>query len=226
MAWPMLPISPMTDETLMMRPLPRSSHVPQRRLGQVEGAGEVDVDDLAPVVVGHLEHGPVGGDARVVDQDVEPAVLVDDLLDRPPAVVGIADVALVDADRPARGTSARRPRGSARPPRRCRCSPAATAAPWLARLRQIAAPMPRVPPVTKATRPSSLLPATAVPGSGSAWAMFGSSCVDESVVMLSSRKGPVPGGGRRSRGGAGRGLILDPWAAAQGIAAHPPGVPA
>src|SRR4051794_25315006 len=32
-------------------------------------------------------------------------------------------------------------------------------APWIARARQIAAPMPRVPPVTRATRPSSLLPA-------------------------------------------------------------------
>src|SRR3954462_11968988 len=32
-------------------------------------------------------------------------------------------------------------------------------APWIASARQIAAPMPRVPPVTRATRPSSLLPA-------------------------------------------------------------------
>src|SRR3712207_7917607 len=30
---------------------------------------------------------------------------------------------------------------------------------WMASARQIAAPMPRVPPVIKATRPSSLLPA-------------------------------------------------------------------
>src|SRR3954463_13536479 len=37
--------------------------------------------------------------------------------------------------------------------------PAAMFAPWIASARQIAAPMPRVPPVTRATRPSSLLPA-------------------------------------------------------------------
>jgi len=37
-----------------------------------------------------------------------------------------------------------------------RLYPAATEAPWLARLRQMAAPMPRLPPVTRATRPLSL----------------------------------------------------------------------
>src|SRR5674476_982955 len=40
--------------------------------------------------------------------------------------------------------------------------PAATDAPWLARLLQIAAPMPRVPPVTRATFPESFWPAMAV----------------------------------------------------------------
>jgi len=39
--------------------------------------------------------------------------------------------------------------------------PAATEAPWAAKLRQIPAPMPRVPPVTSATRPASLSPTKA-----------------------------------------------------------------
>src|ERR1035437_3696412 len=43
--------------------------------------------------------------------------------------------------------------------------PAATEAPWLARLLQTAAPIPRVPPVTSATRPASLSPITPVVGS-------------------------------------------------------------
>src|SRR5918998_6497357 len=54
-------------------------HVLERGLRQVEGAGQVDVDDPSPVVVGHLQHGAVDGDAGVVDQDVEPAVLLDHL---------------------------------------------------------------------------------------------------------------------------------------------------
>src|SRR5918997_6509283 len=73
-------------------------HVPERGLRQVEGARQVDFDDPAPVVVGHLQHGAVDGDARVVDQDVEPAVLLDDLGDGAPAVVGVRDVALVHGE--------------------------------------------------------------------------------------------------------------------------------
>jgi hypothetical protein len=41
-------------------------------------------------------------------------------------------------------------------------NPAARTAPWLARLRQMAAPMPRVPPVTNATRLLSLSPTRAL----------------------------------------------------------------
>jgi hypothetical protein len=61
----------------------------------VERAREVDVEDLLPILVLHLEHRPVRRDARVVDQDVQATVLLDDLGDRPAAVVGRADVALV-----------------------------------------------------------------------------------------------------------------------------------
>ncbi len=69
-----------------------------RGLGHEEGAGQVDRDDLLPVLVGHLGHGPVDRDAGVVDQDVDPAVLVDHLVQDPAAVVRAADVALVHGD--------------------------------------------------------------------------------------------------------------------------------
>src|ERR671933_2502306 len=49
-------------------------------------------------------------------------------------------------------------------------------APWIASARQIAAPMPRVPPVTRATRPSSLLPTRST---------FWLSCVVAIVSLLS-----------------------------------------
>ena len=73
-------------------------HVLDRGLGHEEGAGQVDRDDLLPVLVGHLGHGPVDGDAGVVHQDVDPALLVDHLEQHPTAVIGIADVALVNGD--------------------------------------------------------------------------------------------------------------------------------
>src|ERR1019366_6333480 len=40
------------------------------------------------------------GDTSVVDQDVDPAVLVEDLADHPAAVLGLGDVALVDGRAP------------------------------------------------------------------------------------------------------------------------------
>src|SRR4029453_16897402 len=56
----------------------------------------VGADDPVPVLGRHLAHGAVDGDAGVVDQDVELAVLVQHLADDPLAVGGHADVALVD----------------------------------------------------------------------------------------------------------------------------------
>src|SRR5215468_9642753 len=73
-------------------------HVLKRVLGQEERTGQVDRDDPLPVVVGHLGHGPVDGDPGVVDQDVEPAMLVNDLADHPAAVIGVPDVPLVQGD--------------------------------------------------------------------------------------------------------------------------------
>jgi len=75
----------------MIRPVPRG-------LGHKEGAGQVDRDDLLPVLVGHLGHGPVDGDTGVVDEDVDPAVLLFHLAQHPAAVIGVADVALVNGD--------------------------------------------------------------------------------------------------------------------------------
>jgi hypothetical protein len=71
-------------------------HVLEGGLGHEERAGEVDGEDLVPVLVFELEGELVGGDAGVVDEDVEAAVAVDDLLDGLSAIVGGGDVALVD----------------------------------------------------------------------------------------------------------------------------------
>ena len=73
-------------------------HVRQRGLGKKERPGQVDSDDLVPFVFGHVGHRLVDGDAGVVDQDVQAAVEVDDLLDRSSTVTRTRDIALMDAD--------------------------------------------------------------------------------------------------------------------------------
>ena len=128
-------------------------HVLDRGLGHEEGARQVDRDDLLPVLVGHLGHGPVDGDAGVVHQDVDPAVVVDHLAQHPAAVIGVTDVALVHGDPPVRILGGHARPGTSPRPRGRASKPAATCAPWLASSWQMAAPMPRVPPVTSATRP-------------------------------------------------------------------------
>src|SRR6202048_4792746 len=70
----------------------------QRGLGKKERPGQVDCEDLVPVVVGHLGHRLVERDARVVDQDVQAAVEVDDLADGSSTVTAARDVALMDTD--------------------------------------------------------------------------------------------------------------------------------
>src|SRR5664280_807911 len=75
-------------------------HVLQRRLGHVEGAGQVHRKNGVPFFYGHLHGHLVHGDTGVVDQDVDAAVLVEDLLDHPAAVFRFGDVALVDGDAP------------------------------------------------------------------------------------------------------------------------------
>ena len=147
MAWPMLPASPMIERDVDDAARSAVEHVLQDRPGQVERAGQVDLDDPVPVLDGHLADGLVQGDAGVVDQDVEAAVGVEDLLDHPFAVFGGADVALVHAGAGVVGDELRR-----RPP--CRASsPRRRSTPRAASRSLIARPMPRIPPVTRATWP-------------------------------------------------------------------------
>ena len=49
------------------------AQIRRRRANAVEGAGEVDVDDQVPHLVGHLVAHAIAGQAGVVDQDVEVA---------------------------------------------------------------------------------------------------------------------------------------------------------
>ena len=87
----------------MIRPEPRVEHVRDRRLGHVEGARQVHLQHFVPVAGGHLRDGFVDRDARVVDEDVQPAVLLDHLLDYALAVLRVADVALVQRKRASLG---------------------------------------------------------------------------------------------------------------------------
>jgi hypothetical protein len=70
--------------------------VRQRGLGQEECPGQVDCQDFVPFVVGHLGHGLVDRDAGIVDQDVQAAMEIDDLLDRASTVIRAPDIALMD----------------------------------------------------------------------------------------------------------------------------------
>src|SRR5580700_1144958 len=70
-------------------------HVLYGGLRHEERARKVDRDHLVPVLVGHLGDGPVDRDPRVVHQDVQVAVPLDDLMQHPAAVRWLADVPLV-----------------------------------------------------------------------------------------------------------------------------------
>ncbi len=99
MAWPMFPVSPMIDEMLMIRPVPRSS-----MCGITAWLMKNAPDRLTAITLYQsssviFSHALVAGDAGVVDEHVEPAVALDHLVDGPAAVVGRADVALMDARR-------------------------------------------------------------------------------------------------------------------------------
>ena len=75
----MLPVSPAIDDRVDYSAGTSFEHVLQRGLRHLEGAGQVDCDDLAPVLSGHDKRQLVDGDSGVVDQDVQPAVLGDHL---------------------------------------------------------------------------------------------------------------------------------------------------
>ena len=87
LAWPMLPVSPTTDDTLTMRRCPARPCGPVRP-GKKERAREVHGEHAVPVVR-HGGGGLVHGDAGVVDQDVRAPVCVGGLIDRATAVARV-----------------------------------------------------------------------------------------------------------------------------------------
>jgi hypothetical protein len=74
------------------------AHASMHRVSTVEAGAEVGVDDLVPLLVGHLVHGAVAGDAGVVDQDVDRPEVLLDLGDAGCDRVVVADVELVGRD--------------------------------------------------------------------------------------------------------------------------------
>ena len=64
-------------------------------LGHREVTLEVDVDDDVPLLFGHVEDHPVAQDAGVVDQDVQPAEVVQGLLYHPLAGGHVGDRVVV-----------------------------------------------------------------------------------------------------------------------------------
>ena len=79
------------------------AHMIPGRLGQVDRAHQVDVQHQGEIVEVHLGEGPVAQDARVVDQDVDPAPVRDHTVDH-----GVDALAVGDAAGPGQGLAARR----------------------------------------------------------------------------------------------------------------------
>jgi len=168
--------------------------VPERGLGHVERAGQVDGEDLVPVSRGQVQGELVDRDAGVVDEDVEPTVLIDHFPHHPPAVLGLGDIPLVNRE-PHRSTeTALEIGGEGLGAFGVAAVSGGQDGPSLARLVQIAAPIPRVPPVTNATRPASFRPMT--PG---AWSAMSSV---EVIANSLTKRGQKPGTGHAGLGPA------------------------
>ena len=121
------------------------------RLREQEGAGEVHVQDLLPVLQAHLLRRLADVDARIVKEDVDPSESGLDLRGDPRQFVGDRDVGDHRQGLDARVLGelrSRRP-GSSRGSGRT----TATFAPAAARPRAIPRPIPPLPPVTIATFP-------------------------------------------------------------------------
>ena len=126
----------------------------------VEGAPQVHLDHLVPVLLGHLVAHAVAQDAGRVDHRVQAAELVHRLLHHAPDRRQVGD-ALGVGDRLAAGGAdllghvlGRRrpsPRRATSPPR----SLTTTFAPSRAAISAVSRPMPLPPPVTRTTFPSS-----------------------------------------------------------------------
>src|SRR5579859_1615502 len=78
-------------------PAPRA-HPREGRLGHVEATAEIGVDHRLPLLVGLLENGAVAGDAGIVNDDINGAEIVLDLLHAGEAGLMVAHVPLVGGD--------------------------------------------------------------------------------------------------------------------------------
>ena len=119
----------------MMRPARCSHHRAQRLLNAQMRAGEIRAQHGVPVVGFHAHGEPVARDGGVVDENIEPAEFLEDLLESGFHLLGVGNVHLYGQSRAARafdfcnqrrklfGASAPRRRPSRRPrpaPARCR----------------------------------------------------------------------------------------------------------
>ena len=130
-------------------------HVFQRSLGHEESTRKIDGEHLLPVLVGHLGHGPVDRDPGVVYRDVESAVLVDHLAHDAPAIISVADIPMVQGD-PSPWVLGGHAGHELLSPLVVAPVAGRDLRPPSARWWQMAAPIPRVPPVTRATRPPTV----------------------------------------------------------------------
>ena len=121
----------------------------QQRLGDVQLRLQVDRHDRVPAGGVHVDQQLVAGDAGVVDDDVDPAVPLPQVLDQPLRRVVGGDVELQRRPADLVGDVRPAPRPAAG------MSTATTWAPSRAMTFAIAAPMPRAAPVTTATLPAS-----------------------------------------------------------------------
>jgi hypothetical protein len=97
MPQPMLPISPMMLDTLTMRPLPRSAMWRRAAWERKKAPERFTLSTLNQSSSAILSTVLVAGDPGVVDQDVQPPVRLDHLVDGAAAIAGLSHVALVDA---------------------------------------------------------------------------------------------------------------------------------
>jgi hypothetical protein len=68
-------------------------HVAASVLGEAKDAGEINVDDRLPVFFGVIDGGRTANDARVVDQNIDGAELLEGFFDEPRADGRVADIA-------------------------------------------------------------------------------------------------------------------------------------